>query len=637
MYHDYDFAVSYVLDYLRQNSYSPSVIYARSQSYRVFKAYMTESDITYSKEAALKWLQMNKNVWKHHKYKYCRYAIFQLNDFMLNGKISTNRFIYDDSPYYARLSGWSREILDKYLYSLSKAFKESYVNQLRISGAKFLMYLETQDIKSVDGISYKILITYFGKNSYKTVNTRNKHMGDIRQLLSFFAKQGLVSHALPYALDCLRIQNIIFLDVMTEDERALFLSDDTEQDHLLTVDEYYSVIKDLGTTYLDLYRYSKTMKKVFKKSWIDLMVFLDANGLCYSTRLMQNWVNYKKEKMSPYKSMRRAFMLLEQYIDNGDIMPQIVYSYKEDTINALPEWSRYILKRYLELKRKEGNAPSTIAMHRSSCLRLLKFLKGKGIDCCDRITPEIVQEFHLQDIHSTTEGKNAYAVRYRMFMDYLADLNMIPATLQLAMPTKIAPKTVIVRTISENEIRDIYNYKAACSSPMELRRISMVLLGLQMGLRGCDIASMKLSDISWKNATITLIQQKTKKSICLPMPVETGNCLYRYIKEGRPACNTDYVFITHRVPYERLHPSRCAHALNSVLSGGSGQRYGFHITRKTFASKLLSSKTPVNTIVDALGHSDKSTVSKYLATDEKNMRLCAISLEGIEPGGGWLW
>ena len=62
----------------------------------------------------------------------------------------------------------------------------------------------------------------------------------------------------------------------------------------------------------------------------------------------------------------------------------------------------------------------------------------------------------------------------------------------------------------------------------------------------------------------------------------------------------------------------------------SGAILGFHVTRKTFASKLLATGNPVMTIAAALGHVGIGTVDEYLATNENQMRLCAIGLKGIE-------
>ena len=45
---------------------------------------------------------------------------------------------------------------------------------------------------------------------------------------------------------------------------------------------------------------------------------------------------------------------------------------------------------------------------------------------------------------------------------------------------------------------------------MELRNAAIVMVGLRMGLRASDITGMKLSDISWKERTISSTTKENK-------------------------------------------------------------------------------------------------------------------------------
>ena len=64
--------------------------------------------------------------------------------------------------------------------------------------------------------------------------------------------------------------------------------------------------------------------------------------------------------------------------------------------------------------------------------------------------------------------------------------------------------------------------------------------------------------------------------------------------------------------------------------------HGFHVTRKTFASKLLANGNSVTIIAAALGHVGVNNVDEYLAANEDRMRLCTIGLKGIEYLGGFI-
>lgn len=243
------------------------------------------------------------------------------------------------------------------------------------------------------------------------------------------------------------------------------------------------------------------------------------------------------------------------------------------------------------------------------------------------MTPDLIAHFNRQDEHKTFDGKNAYNVRIRMFLEYLSEVGLVAQSLYLAIPCVSAPKTRIISILEDAEIDEIQNYCARNGSPMELRNRAIVLLGLKMGLRSSDIVNLKFSDISWENSNLSIVQEKTNVGLTLPMPVGVANSIYRYVMQGRPESNSPFVFTHHRAPYKSLNRAACYRSLNNVLKHPVKQvGSGFHITRKTFASNLLKAGTPVNLIVDSLGHQTNSTVSKYLALDEKNLRCCAISL-----------
>ena len=276
-------------------------------------------------------------------------------------------------------------------------------------------------------------------------------------------------------------------------------------------------------------------------------------------------------------------------------------------------------------------------MIHSSCSRFIVFLDNHGITGEKGITPEVIKDFQAQDNHRTVEGKNAYAIKIRGFLRFLAGKGLVPETLELAVSTEMAPHTSIVTTLSDNQIDAIYAFRQNVDRPIELRNAAIIMLGLRMGLRASDISNLKLTDISWKESSISFIQQKTGVHIKLPLPVDAGNSLYSYICEGRPQSNSPHVFVHHRAPYCRLGRGTFGRLLKAVVKTQyEGEAiHGFHVTRKTFASKLLANSNPVTTISAALGHVGVDTVDEYLATNEDEMRLCAIGLKGIKYLGGF--
>jgi site-specific recombinase XerD len=203
---------------------------------------------------------------------------------------------------------------------------------------------------------------------------------------------------------------------------------------------------------------------------------------------------------------------------------------------------------------------------------------------------------------------------------------LVPENLRFALPCKIAKKVAIITTLNDNEVSLLYSAKDRAESPLELRDAAIAMIILRMGFRAGDITSLKFYDISLKNRTISISQNKTRKPLVLPMPIMVGNCIYRYLTQGRPKSESDFVFLSSKAPYSKLKSSACADAIKRMLYADVKvkQGHGSRIVRKTFASRMLKTGNSADSIANMLGHDGIHTVMKYLSTDDERMCLCAI-------------
>lgn len=359
-----------------------------------------------------------------------------------------------------------------------------------------------------------------------------------------------------------------------------------------------------------------------------LFVFLDMHNLGYTPRIA--WIWYEEVKpllRSNWAMSRRVLKLFEQFTQEGDITPQTTYTYKPTRFDQMPDWCRKPLSSFLNLKVRESMAKSTVDMYRSASTLFCIFLVKKGLASFNELTPEDLKEFNLTDTHETLEGKNAYNVRIKAFISYLEEEGIIPSPmLHLALASVFALRERVVNVLSDDEMREIHEYKENSNTPLELRNAAVILLGLKMGLRGSDIVNLQFSNIDWKKSVIHIIQKKTKTEVILPMPAGVGNAIYRYIMKGRPDSGSPCVFIRHQAPYDKLERGSCLKTIREVLPERNVPGSGFRVTRKSFATSLLRQGTKVNTIIDSLGHRSENTVSKYLSLDEDRMRTCPLSL-----------
>jgi integrase len=623
-------AVDAVRENLAANRYSYSTTKGYLRCYKLLDEYLADGKKRYDKHLAEEWLQSIAPGLCGSTTKTYRAALKKLDTAYRQKELGNTKAEYDARQNYRRLTPWCKTLLDAFLDEISGAYGRSYIRAIKIASARFLNYLTDKGGCGPEDISHRIVADYYCDDGHESRVSKEAYNNRICKFLQYISDIGAVKSSVPLTLDKFVLPRLVFIESLPNRDRDAFR--ETPGAETMNAEDYYEKTRE-ASLFIDQHRYSKTAKNEYLKVWKELFVFLEANSLAYSSDVALAWANHMRRYTVQWKSFRRAVMLFEQCKTDGQINPQKIYSYKDDRVCALPAWCRADCEAFLDSKAKCGLAKSTLDMCRSACLRLLEYLSAGGAASWKEVTPERLKQFHRHDPHSTTEGRNAYSSKIRSFLEYLGEKGRVSPTLFMAIPNEYAPRANIVRTLDDDDIEEIYRTGQNAGDASELRGTAMILMGLRMGLRASDITKLKFSDISWGQRTISVQQRKTGKFLKLPMPVEVGNALCRYITEGRPDTPSAYVFISHRVPYSRLHPLVCRKALLNMLPTGMT---GFHITRRTFASRMLKHDIGAGRIAETLGHADNSSVMTYLATNDAGMRLCALPIEDIPVKGGVL-
>lgn len=153
------------------------------------------------------------------------------------------------------------------------------------------------------------------------------------------------------------------------------------------------------------------------------------------------------------------------------------------------------------------------------------------------------------------------------------------------------------------------------------------------GLRGCDIAQMKMGDIDWDKELIRVVQQKTNVPLTLPLPVNVGNMLYKYITEERPSFDSDHLFIRKNAPYRPYDGKSLGANICKKMYEIAGirqepkDRKGTHLFRHHFVKELLENGVSQPVISEMVGHTDPSSLEPYLNTDFVHLKSCALNIE----------
>ncbi|MGA9965597.1 MAG: site-specific integrase [Terriglobales bacterium] len=168
--------------------------------------------------------------------------------------------------------------------------------------------------------------------------------------------------------------------------------------------------------------------------------------------------------------------------------------------------------------------------------------------------------------------------------------------------------------------------------PQQQRDYAIVRCLVDLGLRACEVAALRLDDIDWKNGTLTVHTGKSQRSDVLPLPSATGRAIVEYLHKARPATESRAVFVRHRAP---LHLPVNASVIRSVVrqaavrSSLTHRLHGPHRLRHTAATRMLHRGASLKQIADILRHRSLDTTAIYAKVDVP--RLATIAQPW--PGG----
>lgn len=164
------------------------------------------------------------------------------------------------------------------------------------------------------------------------------------------------------------------------------------------------------------------------------------------------------------------------------------------------------------------------------------------------------------------------------------------------------------------------------------RGYAIVRCALDMGLRSCEIANLKISDIDWRAGTVTLKGTKSLRQDILPLPPETGQALADYLQNERPASKNPQIFVPI-LGDQDLPMTACA--VRGVIRQAY-RRVGLkhsrsHALRHTFACRLLEKGSSLKEVADLLRHRSLETTLIYAKLDTPQLAAVALPWPGSRP------
>ena len=517
--------------------------------------------------------------------------------------------------------------INEYLDTCKEVYSESHQRNIKFRCNNFMRFLQNRGLTAVSEVGYGDIQAYHMDVLHTNSIGRMLYESSVKPFLSHLADKGMCSFGLGWFLHYLHSDRIVMLDA-TANSPDTIMGSAQSPPVTLSAAEYRNLSARLLST-LKEEHLSGNIIAICENAFKLHFVYLDMNGLAYSTARAFAWIDAATAAFkSSWPTARRAIQLFDDYARTGELVSGKVYRSKPSGFNLLPEWCRIPITGYVEQRKKAKMSQSTTDMDMASCVHFCSYLEKEGIVSFENVTAAVVKDFNIRDNHQTAGGKGAYNSRIRKFLKYLVREGYVTNTsLHQALGGPAAHSEHIVITLNETEKEELKSFNANAETALEQRDKACVLLGTEMGIRGCDIVNLKFGDIDWKDRSIRFHQKKTGKEVWLAMPVSVGNAIFHYLKNSRPRkSESDYIFLTTKAPYRKLSPICCSQALRRALPGRKLMGSGFHVTRKTFATERLRNNVNPDQIANAIGHATLDSIAPYLSLDDERMELCPLSV-----------
>ena len=613
-----------VMDYMTAQNRSSYTQKAYQRCFYSLRIYLEEKGVVYSQEEAAVWLSSESTQVSKTDFSLFIAAVNKLNDLYLYGEIRKGH--YNPLKTIAGKLCPEYKLIHSQLLAHISNLAEDTVSAHSWQCASILLRFQNKGIHSVTEISYGILIDEFNSSAMKTYYAKSAHHANLKLLLQFLYEKELVPYGFTLFVDAMTLRTGNYWNRMSEEQiRKLRLSQNAAGASMDVFLEMREVIYHEHCHE----NYSHTIRNGIIRITNLFYLFMDMNLLNYSPAVGEAWLDSMKPSLDgiEYKHFRRILCLLAQLYRKEPLRLNSYFVFRETAYKRLPDWCRPEVEYFLKLKTDEGWDASTINMYKHSICRFCISIDAMGVKSFKTMSVWDVKQFNLNDLHDTPEGKNAYNSRIRKFLQFLGENHYSDNEfLFLALPCVSVSREALVITLTEDEQAALQCIFREEDTTISLREKAMIQLGLYMGIRQSDIIGLTIDDIDWDNVTIRIVQDKTDYEIILPMPTFVANALFRYIMKERPDTDSHSIFIKKYAPFKQVGNNACYHALKHALPERAVPGSGFHVTRKTYASNLLRNDVSVQHVAEALGHRGIAAVHKYLSLEERQMRLCGLSL-----------
>jgi len=301
-------------------------------------------------------------------------------------------------------------------------------------------------------------------------------------------------------------------------------------------------------------------------------------------------------------------------------------------VEAAPVWSAVAASTPAEallatyetyLIRERGLARSSVYHYLRVAREFVLAHSGPGGPELEGLTAAEVGEFVLTGCRArgvASAKQLVVGMRALLRYLYLAGLTSTALTGVVLSPVS-RPASWLPRAVDSRQMKRLLS---TCDrrSAVGRRNFAVLMLQLRLGLRVAEVAALQLRDFDWRRGEV-LVRGKGNREERLPLPVDVGEAVADWLRNGRPASSSTHVFTAMRAPRRELTGSAVSVIVSRAAQRAQIPDVTAHRLRHTAATHLLRSGASLPEVGQVLRHASLLSTAIYAKVDHTALSVVA--------------